>query len=233
MEAIPWATINLDKLTDDIIDKFNDFPWSWYDGIPDPNPDEVTLADCSISLCMGSNFRQDTELKDWDTLKDTLKPRIDSLLSGFRCDVQLWDQSQDVDKFLTEFKNCLQGVVPLFNWGVAKLSKTLHRKRPALIPMLESRVQNAYLFGPLSEGMWPNPNDEDRVDEKVGISRAEQALDDFVAELKTHLVGIEDVIANAHKKAPHVVPRSLTPVRCLESLVYWRNTSRGAHGRDG
>ena len=226
MEAIPWTRTNLDTLVRDITDKFEDFPWSWYDGIPDPNPDEVTLADCAISICMGSNFRQDTEVKDWDALKGTLKPLIDSLLSRFGSSVQLWDDNPAVDNFVTEFKTCLQAVVPVYNWGVAKLSKTLHRKRPTLIPMLDSRVQNAYLFGPLSEGMWPN--DEDRVDKKVSIRRGEQALDDFVAELKTHLVEIEDVIADAHKKSPHVVPRSLSPVRCLESLVYWRNTSRGA-----
>ena len=45
MEAIPWARTNLDTLVRDITDKFEDFPWSWYDGIPDTNSDEVTLAD--------------------------------------------------------------------------------------------------------------------------------------------------------------------------------------------
>jgi len=45
MEAIPWTKTSVDTLVPDITDQFEDFPWSWYDGIPDPNPDEVTLAD--------------------------------------------------------------------------------------------------------------------------------------------------------------------------------------------
>ena len=231
MEAIPWTRESIDKLGDDILHKFGEFPWSWYDGIPDPNPDEVSLADCALSICMGSNFRQDTDVKDWDVFMDTLKPWIDSLLRGFGSSVRLWDDSSEVDNFLDEFKTSLQTLLRAPNWRVARLSKTLHRKRPALIPMLDSRVQNAYLFGPLSEGLWPN-DDEDQVDKKASISRAEHALDDFVVELKTHLGEIEEIIAIAHKKAPHVVPRILSPVRCLESLVYWRNTVRGARVRD-
>lgn len=105
---------------------------------------------------------------------------------------------------------------------MAKLTKVLHRKRPCLIPMLDSRVQNAYLFGPLAEGLWSKEN----VNKEGSIKRAIQVSGDFQAELKVHLNELQEVAHRAHAKASALVPINVSPVRCLEAIVYWRNTKK-------
>jgi len=228
MEAIEWGKIDINDLVNSLISKFDlsqgGFPWDWYDGVTDPCPEEVTLADCALSICMGSNFRQDSEVKDWDTLRSRLKSNIDNLLRSFDTSIVLWQDTPEVKAFLNDFQKLLDMLLDAHNWGVAKLTKVLHRKRPPLIPMLDSRVQNAYLFGPLSRGLWPK---EDVV-KRESIKRAKQVVNDFLEELKAHMNDLREIIRLAHIKEPSSVPIDISPVRCLEALVYWRNTKRGS-----
>ena len=58
MEGIEWGKDDLGVLARNLERKFDPscggFLWHWYDGIADPCPQEVTLADCALSICMGS-----------------------------------------------------------------------------------------------------------------------------------------------------------------------------------
>lgn len=167
---------------------------------------------------MGSYFCQDNQVKDWDVLESQLKPSIDNLLKRFDTSIALWEDTPEIEAFLAEFQTLLSRLLSARNWGVAKLTKVLHRKRPNLIPMLDSRLQKAYLFGPLSEGLWPRED----VSKGESIKRARQVIDDFRDELKAHLNRLREVALRAHTKDPSLVPINVSPVGCLEAIVYWR-----------
>ena len=100
-------------------------------------------------------------------------------------------------------------------WASATLTKVLHRKRPNLVPMLDSIVRKAYCFGPRSD-LW-------RDQELNVLDNSIAALQEFRTELINHLSEIKEAIQLASDKAPQIVPAIISPVRCLEALVWWRD----------
>ena len=64
----------------DITDQFEDFPWSWYDGILDPASD---VDYCSFSAEAGRSFRIEVSL---DTLLDSILTLYDSTGTALRED---------------------------------------------------------------------------------------------------------------------------------------------------
>ena len=219
MEAIQWTKANPKELAKDLIDKFIAFPWDQYDGVKDNRPNEVTLLDCAISVCMGSRFNREGNYDDWKTFEQYLKPSTDSFLSKFDCSISLEENTSSVPQFLREFEGLCHQLPIAPNWRVAKLTKVLHRKRPRLIPMLDAVVQMTYCFGPKSK-LWENRYPENK---EESIDRSIAALHELRKELMLHLDTIQQVIYLAHEMGPSTVPNSISCVRCLESLVYWRN----------
>ena len=214
MEAIPWGKVSIEKLVSQLVEKFTDFSWNLYDGVKDEYPYEVTYLDCKLSRKMRSRFC----MKDWEIfIKSSLKSEVDNLLQNFGSSISLWEETSSVNEFLEEFKTLLcNKLITASGWGVSKLTKVLHRKRPRLIPILDSKVQDVYCLRRM-DLRGPQPQKR--------IERGIVTLQEFRKELMHHLQEIQKIAYLAHKANPSIIPVELTPVRCLEALIYWRGLS--------
>ena len=223
MEVIPWNKVTPKELAQNLVDKLKAFPWDQYDGVIDNHPNEITLLDCVVSLCMNSNFRYDSESNymDWNELSIKMKSNIDNFLSTFNNSLSLEEDSPATLQFLKDLELMFWQLnnKNVAGWRVAKLTKALHRKRPKLIPMIDSRVCMAYCFGPKSN-LW---KDEYKLTKTESISHSIAALHELRKELMTHVDAVKQIIYLAHEISPSIVPDYISNLRCLESLVYWRN----------
>jgi len=222
MELIRWDEVNVEMLAEELIDKFKEFPWEYYDGVSDSHPNEITPLDCAISVFMESNFTHSSKMRDWHELSQKIKPDVDILLYKYDCTLSLEEDTPHIGLFCEDLKSLFKKLINVKNWRVAKLTKVLHRKRPKLIPMIDSVVRMAYCFGPRSS-LW---NDENNKKKDISIEHSIAALHGLREELIQNLDSVKRIIGLAHGKAPSIIPETISNLRCLESLIHWQNRRR-------
>jgi hypothetical protein len=187
--------------------KFRRFAWEWYDGVVS-DPTTIEPVDFAITIAMNSRAtaRRMAEFM-------ARRPALERLLSEVPTDVELTHDTP---------QRGLDAVAALFAEACAakgtKLSvasKVLHRKRPALIPILDRVVVDRHYWPALSgdspppafdtswlkHGAWSDPTQYMRV---IGM------------ELNRN----REVLSHMRRELDPEVPRSISDVRLLEAALY-------------
>jgi hypothetical protein len=190
-----------------VVAKFTRFRWDWYDGVRTA-PDIIEPVDFAITIAMNSRATA-------DRMKSFMERsgRLGRLLQNIPRDVPLARETPP---------SVLNSVAELFDeackasgTALAVASKVLHRKRPALIPMLDRViVDRHYLpalrapthppwFKPewLKTGSWSDPTQYMRL---------------MADELDDNREALERIRA----QLPDTIPSIISDVRLLEAALY-------------
>jgi len=129
-------TINVAK------DKFHDCPWPHFDGVPDAYPDRILVCDFSITHVMNSGISmQDAWAAiEKSNIKDDKGGDASDLLKLIPSDLRLEETSESYEKINWEVIDRLFRHLRIKNVGFSRIAKMLSRKRPFLIPMLDSWI---------------------------------------------------------------------------------------------
>ena len=206
-----------EALAADVVERFRRWPWSQYDGVADAEPRRVTLLDGLVSAVLESHFVYGNSTNDWPSFVHSLMGPTTELLDRFGPDVELWadtPKTRDAVEALTQLVLLTE---PVHHWGPEKLTKVLHRKRPRLVPILAPCVVRRY-----------QPPPRDRAEKHDELVAACEALILFREETARHLARLEEIVRRAAAQDPALAP--MTPVRCLDALVYWHEARHAATG---
>jgi hypothetical protein len=148
--------------------------------------------------------------RDWPILVLRLKPKIDEILKKYDTSLSLEKDTPEIEAFLKDIDILFNQLIGARYWNVAKLTKALHRKRPKLIPMIDSIVCRKY----------NNITSQNRSPKDEIINQSIKALYELKNELINHLDDIKKIVNIANNRAPNLVPKNISNLRCLESLVF-------------
>ncbi len=168
-----------------------------YDYIDPPSPDELTWEDVKLANIMGARSSR----RWWQSIMGRSLvsiPRDRDLTTMTDAE---WESCQQ------GLKQALQELLGNPGIGCAVLTKALHRKRPALLPVCDSIIVEAILPG-------SNPKEADTI---LGIMRIFRKVG---RANSTNLQQIRGFLVE------HNQPRVLTNVRMLEALYWMEKTTR-------
>jgi hypothetical protein len=219
MKKLPWELKKPESLAQDLVAMFRKWPWSQYDGVRDPNPQQVTILDAVVSVVLESNFVYGSEENHWRSLGAS-RVASDAFLQEFGLDLALWELVPEVARAVDQLSNLILGLEQSHEWGASKFTKVLHRKRPRLVPILDS-----VLVGAFDDS---RPSEEGK---REGLVRSCIVLVMFRQEIISHRALLEDAIGIAVDSLPAI--RAITLVRAAEALIYWNTSKRMPGGWDG
>lgn len=192
---------------------FCEHEYAYYDAVPKGDPNSVEPVD--VLATVGINSRIDTADKV-RTVHLGMAAGCDPLLPGIPVDADLLT-FEPLDAVVALLAAAMQARYVL----LASATKVLHRKRPGLIPVLDSVVVAHYL-NRLGEQRLLARSWENRVAAK-DVGRL--ALLGVKADLEGAGGQIQDLAAELADRGFH-----LTPVRVLDILV-WSETEKAGYYR--
>lgn len=109
-----------------------------YDQVDVRGDDELTVCDLWLANGIAAGIQQKHVADLWQR-----KALIDQLLTPIPRQVGL--ESDDLDPGLfADLENLLEAWMSVRGWGCARVTKVLHKKRPLLIPPIDSRMMDLY-----------------------------------------------------------------------------------------
>ena len=186
--------------------KFERFSWHWYDGVQS-DPDAIEPVDYAITIAMNSRATADRMKQFME-----LGPTLNNLLRAIPHDTTLaTDTSDDV----------FHAVEMLFDKAcsakgtkLSVASKVLHRKRPHLIPMLDSVVVNRHYWPALNAHApsWFEPS--------WLTTGASSDPTQYMRVMADELDANREELARIRADLPKGIPASISDVRLLEAALY-------------
>ena len=123
----------------DRLERFLAKEWRYYDGMPDPDPDHLTMIDIlapvMVNAYIGSGANRIAEIEAG------LRATVEPLLASIPADADL--RATDVD--LAPVRAILAAAITVRGVLAPVATKVLHRKRRSLIPILDNVVLAHYL----------------------------------------------------------------------------------------
>jgi hypothetical protein len=197
--------------------KFSGFDWSWYDGVQS-DPDRIEPVDFAITIAMNSRatagrmaafLRQSAELEI--VLKEVPK------------DVDLADMTDAKD--WASVRSLFEIACSAIGTKMSVASKVLHRKRPRLIPILDSVLVNKHYWPALelvaggpAVPAWYVPDWHESSAWKWDPSMYMRIMADEIRSNRSQLVKLR---SDAAKNRAMGVPVEISDVRLVESVLYW------------
>lgn len=208
------AVHNAERLA---LDKFRNCPWPHFDGVPDPQPNRLLASDFAVTIVMNSGIRMQ---QVWDVL-DRVDGEAVSLLTAIPVKLALESTSEQKDcvpwSQIDQLFQRLMGT----RARLSRIAKTLCRKRPQLIPMLDNVVTrflktaarswraNGPAWFPLawdSWATWEMPSPYIRM-----IRHDMQAQLDQLKRLRSFLAAAQET----------EVPKDAPLLRIYEATLFW------------
>lgn len=188
--------------------------YAYYDAVAQEDPDKVTPLDVIVTTAVNA-FSTASARKIRDIHRGLLK--VQPLLAEVPREVSLQDASAlDLDAV----RRLLKAAVAVPGVLVAVATKVLHRKRPALIPILDSVIIGYYRQS--SGERWLSAAWEDE-------RRAAEAAVRVMQLFREDLLGVRDQLEQLTRQLSSEGFR-LTPVRALELLI-WTEAERQGYYR--
>ena len=186
--------------------RFCDSEYAYYDGIPSANPNAIEPIDVLVTAAMNSSIRSAQQMR---RIHQGMAAACDRLLEAIPRDASL----PSFDPTLGVVRELLHAAIQVPGVLTPVATKVLHRKRPALIPMLDNVLLWHYLEGK-------------RWGETQAKAQAAAVAVDALAMFKEDLASCyEQLLGLSMDLARRGYP--LTPVRMLEILVWTESEERG------
>jgi hypothetical protein len=190
--------------------RFSDQEFAYYDGIPMDDPDHVMPMDVLATVAVNSFINSATRVR---SVHRALAANCDGHLAQLPLSASLLDPDPPL-QFVNEL---LHAAVQAPYVLLPAATKVLHRKRPALIPMLDNVVLGYYLKALGQASLGARTQDKRHA---AGVGRI--VLDAF----RRDLLAVQLPIESTRKL---LVSRgyALTAVRILEILVWTQVEPQG------
>lgn len=210
--------------------KFSGFDWAWYDGVQS-DPDRIEPVDFAITIAMNSRAtagRMAAFLRKSAELETVLKEVPKDVDLADMTDARHWASVRSLFKIACSAVGTKMSVA----------SKVLHRKRPRLIPILDSILVNKHYWpalGLVAGGptvpAWYVPDWHKSAAWKWDPSMYMRIMADEIDGNRSHLARLRSEAA----KHPTIgVPVQISDVRLVESVLYWalvrEESSTGSSG---
>jgi len=189
--------------------------YAYYDGIGFTDPDRIEPLDVLVTVAMNSFVNSAARVH---RVHQGMAAACDPILPQISVDAHLL--APGVDLSLVEA--LLDGACRVSGVLLPVATKVLHRKRRALIPMLDNVVLGHYLAPPELAPLRGKTQDG-----RQAASVATVVLDLFRTDLTASIVTLQMIGAELALEGPHV----LTPVRMLEILIWMETEPLGAYRR--
>ncbi len=122
--------------------KFRDFPFAYFDGVPDPAPYDILPQDYALTAGMNNRITGATMKQFLDNVSAS-REAVGRCLRAIPMDLTLWSPwSARHDQALKATGELFRQLVQAKGTWLASAAKTLCRKRPAFIPMLDRIVED-------------------------------------------------------------------------------------------
>jgi Family of unknown function (DUF6308) len=184
--------------------------FEYYDGIPSDAPERVTPVDVLVTISVNSFINNATRVR---SVHRALAESCDPLLARLPTTATLLD----ADAPIQQVCDLLHAAVQAPNVLLSSVTKVLHRKRPALIPMLDNVVLGYYMRSLGQARLWSKTQDK-----RHAAAVGQTVLNAFRADLLATQDSLERLRGEI---AHHGYP--LTLVRVLEILVWTEVEERG------
>ena len=177
--------------------------YAYYDAISSTAPKRIEPVDVLVTVAMNSRVNDAARVRG---VHQGLAAKCDVLLATLPEDANLLE----LERWRDPLRELLHAAVQVKGVLIPVATKVLHRKRPALIPMLDQVVLDYYLNTDAHRALLPGTQDK---------SRAADAAMVAVNLFRNDLIAAEDEIDGLREAlAQHGFP--LTHVRVLELLVW-------------
>lgn len=192
----------------DPISRFFAEEWAYYDGIPDTDPDHILPVDVLATVAMNSFVNSAAQVRE---VHRGLAKKVDRVLRRIPVDADLRTFDVEPVRELFAAACSARGVL------MPVATKVLHRKRRALIPMLDRVVLYAYLDALGRSGL------------KAKLEDGTQAPDVGMVVLKTFRTDLLDAWDPLERVAGELEAKRtpVTPLRVLEVAVWIATEERG------
>lgn len=185
----------------------------WYDSLSRGNPGGIEVQDLALPAFLGAvpNFSVLLDQCGWKTLEEMLEKasrRLRDVPDGV--DLVAWEDTDANRRLLKSlFQACTGGRNPGFpGFGPARCTKLLHKKRPALLPVIDSWQLEAW-------GKRADPwSTDDMIDVVFLIKEQLSQSGDALAEVRLEL-----------QRRDGSLPR-LSDVRIYD-VVFWERSRMG------
>jgi hypothetical protein len=184
--------------------------YPYYDGIPSADPDRIDPVDVLATVSVNSFVNDAAKVR---RIHRGLATTCELLLPAVPLDANL----SDADPPLTDVRLLLEAAVTVPGVLIPVATKVLHRKRPALVPMLDAVVINYY-----AEALGQPALRNRKEDKSKAASVAMVVLDAFRQDL---LARQQDLAALGNLLDGQGYP--VTAVRVLEVLLWTEIEPRG------
>jgi hypothetical protein len=190
--------------------------YPYYDGIPMGNPNEIEPLDVIVTVSVNSFINTADKIR---RVHLAMSEACREPLRRIPSDADLLDVD---DSLLRAIRDLLCEAMRARGVLVASATKVLHRKRPRLIPMLDSVVLRHYLSGPERGPLLARTIE--KVSAESAADAAMVALDGFRSDLAAAAPGLSML-----REALSNDGFDLSMVRILDILVWTEVEPRGAY----
>jgi len=183
---------------------------NWYDALPRGKVNEINLLDLALPAYLSAvpNFKSLLAGQGWSTLESKLKD-ASLALEEVSDEIELanWDDNAENRELLTKlFMSCIGGSNKNFpGFGPAATTKLLHKKRPHLIPIIDSWQLGAWGKG---RNTWKT---KEMADVAFEIRKEIRENQSFISDVKDGL-----------SKSPH---KDLSDIRIYD-ILFWENSRK-------
>ena len=184
--------------------------YAYYDALPAGDPDQVEPMDILVTIAVNAYITNAAQAR---RIHRGLARRCDGLLSAIPSSAAL----ADGERWLAPLRALLHAAAQTPGVLIPVATKVLHRKRPALIPMLDN-VLLAFYLRALGQENWLAQTQ----DKRQAATVAMVAIDAFRADLLAALPAVEEL-----RGALAAEGYPLTVARLLEILVWTETEPRG------
>jgi hypothetical protein len=193
---------------EDHVRRYCGLPWSggdgetwayrYFDAVSDLEPDTVTAVDVLAAGALSVGLSKADLTWFW-----TASAQLDALLAELPKNVQLADADGRTVELVQSLARMAAGSDSV---SVSLLSKVLHRKRPALIPMLDKATQDHY------RAQLP--------------TRGEAAYPSLVTALQADLRSNQEALERLDQELSAELDATITPLRIVDIAIWMSQHSR-------
>lgn len=182
----------------------SDGGWELYDGVKTAQDCELTIGDMVLSVTL--NSRLNTRRQVWQVWKGKLA--VEEALTRISADASLEDEVIPWE----ELRNLFQAMCAIEDIAGAKATKILHKKRPRLIPIYDSILEEYC---------------KKRIPRWSSLSWA----DGLVEYMKVFRIDLLANRNNLHVLCDMMAARGwpITPVRAMEVLIWIEDEPNGEY----
>lgn len=133
--------IQIDKIEYLLKRKMNGYAWKYYDKVPPAHGKRLSFQDYIITVAMNNVSVRAERIRDFDKHLDG----FNNIFMAVNQKIKLVDIYREYgNPVLKNVHDLVLAICSMKGFALASATKTLHRRLPNLVPMIDSKIENYY-----------------------------------------------------------------------------------------